>query len=202
MKINGPIFFKETMKLTKKQAAERMGISMRTLDRKLKNGELQYVREGEGKFARTLITFPDAVEPTPKQEPKAIATPEPKKVTDYPYERPEFDPEWRDSFGHKLQNNEVHRAFAPAPDSPPADLQSHMNPALLGTSNPDAPNGASSDGYTRSGSPLASGLSQDTYNQMMADWRRAHGGLSENEQRIKIENSRRLISAAFPKGDR
>jgi len=85
-----------------------------------------------------------------------------------------------------------------------------MNPALIGTNdsagNPIANGGwkmgepkpdKTLQGFTRSGQPLAAGISQESYNAMMKDWSRSHGGPSMSEQREAVERSKATINDAF-----
>jgi len=88
--------------------------------------------------------------------------------------------------------------------------QSHMDQRLLGTNdragNPIVDDGwkmgepepvKTIQGFTRSGEPLAAGLSQETYNRMMKDWRRSVREPSMSEQREAVERSKAVIREAF-----
>ncbi len=88
---------------------------------------------------------------------------------------------------------------------PHVDSQSHMDPRLLASNdtlgNPIAPV-ATAKGFTQSGSPLADGLSQETYDAMMQSWRRSGGGPSMSEQEQAIRRAKENINRAFPRGER
>lgn len=104
----------------------------------------------------------------------------------------------------------------PAERGPKPDVQSHMSAALLASNdhlgNPIVgpvrmncvPNfvdvAFKTEGHTRSGTTLAPGLSQETYDKMFNDWRRSGGGRSMAEQELSIRRSKQAIGAAFPKG--
>ncbi len=82
----------------------------------------------------------------------------------------------------------------------------HMDPALLSDhvgplSNPVRNPQESASGFTRSGSPLAAGLSREQYDAMMRDWRRSGGGRSESEMERAQRNTLRAINEAFPKAE-
>ncbi len=122
-----------------------------------------------------------------------------------------LDRDAADSMGNKADGSNAHfqsgaqSLLGPiTPDhGPPVDTQSHMNPALLGTNdtlgNPiTVP--VAAEGFTRGGSPLAHGLSQETYDAMMNDWKRSGGGRSESEQEQQIRRSNQNISRSFPRG--
>jgi len=83
-----------------------------------------------------------------------------------------------------------------------------MNPALL-SDRPD-PTGAkpligsgglqtASCGFTRRGEPLADGLSQEAYDEMMHSW---HGGRSQAEIEIAERRAKDAMLGAFPTADR
>jgi hypothetical protein len=85
--------------------------------------------------------------------------------------------------------------------STPRTGTEHMNPALLSDyvdpSKPALVNPQVGTGFTRKGSPLAAGYSQEQYDRDMADWRRRTGAPSMSEQRERQERSVRLINEAF-----
>ena len=86
---------------------------------------------------------------------------------------------------------------------PPQDTQSHMNSVNLpypvedaewkqGT--PKAP-----EGFTSSGKPLAPGLTQAAYDQMINDWHRSGGRRSESEMEARSRVDRMNIHRSFPR---
>lgn len=88
--------------------------------------------------------------------------------------------------------------------SVPGDPQAHMVPALLGTNDSTgAPaevkrhSFESGEGFTRGGSPLAAGISQEAYDNMMKDWTRRGGGRSEGEQEIASRQAVDNINRSF-----
>jgi hypothetical protein len=86
---------------------------------------------------------------------------------------------------------------------PPVDTQAHMDNRLLGThdtlGNPVSAPTPVAAGYTRSGSALADGLSQEAYDAMLQGWRRSGGGRSMSEQELAIRRSREAINRSFPR---
>jgi hypothetical protein len=82
---------------------------------------------------------------------------------------------------------------------------SHMDPHLLSDYvdpnfapliSPSLNNG---EGFTRGGSPLCTGYSQEKYDADMQAWRRSGGGRSEGEQELAIRRAKENINRAFPK---
>ena len=84
--------------------------------------------------------------------------------------------------------------------SEPQDGASHMVPELRSDFRPASFNlDANSLGVTRHGSPLAPGLTQEAYDQMMVQWR---GGKSEREKAEAQWAKTAGITSTWPKKDR
>lgn len=93
----------------------------------------------------------------------------------------------------------------PEPKKPQSGC-SHMNPALLsdyvGPLSVSLHNPQEGSGTTQHGEPLAAGLSQEAYDEMMNAWRRNGGGRSIGEQEMAVRRSQAAINRAFPRTDR
>jgi hypothetical protein len=150
-----------------------------------------------------------AVEQVPEQSfaPRELSPFEQRQLADMKIaEDAVTDPDWRDSYGHRITGNDHHNFFE-TPEPSPVDSQAHMNPALLSnapdpTGKPKLRNPLEGEGRTRSGLPLPAGMSQETYDAMMRDWNRNNRGwdrLSMSEQREAQERSRIAIHSAFPR---
>lgn len=90
---------------------------------------------------------------------------------------------------------------------PPAETQAHMIPGLLGTNDTEG-NAAQvprwgfecGEGFTRGGSQLDKGISQENYDAMMRDWNRRGGGRSEGDQERASLQAVQNINRSFPRG--
>jgi hypothetical protein len=198
--------------LTVKQVCKLCGFSENTFYRRVKAGRIAICKdETEITFsgkARTYVTayaLAQALEITdeatarrriglpamaPQAKPTRLSLAAPvgnmPSISDPDAFSPrECDQEYRDSFVNTLTGNLSHRMFAPQPEGPPVDLQSHMDPALQGTS-------GQSDRHS-----FDAGVPADQLAAMKADWRRRSGGLSMSEQREAQERSKATINEAF-----
>jgi len=211
--------------LTKQQACALLHISSTTLWRRIKAGTYTSTRTGEGQFASLSFTYADIGLPEPKQtpEPQPTAQPfvrSPDKTPEPTPSRPESkdirtwaekykDGDATDSTGNKIDGtnarfSELTTYLGPVEiDHTPVDTQAHMDERLCGThdtlGNPIVMTPALTAGFTRSGEPLAHGLSQDAYDAMMNDWRRSGGGRSEAEQEIASRRAVSNIRRSFPR---
>jgi hypothetical protein len=207
----------------KKEAMRLLSITPATIGRWMASGKLKFERDATaGQYAPCFFERADVlafvpVLPTvgfeqaaPALEPKRNAAP--AKVGSYedaPAE-PTFAEKFKageatDSMGNDLFKPNPVSLLGPVvvDRTPPAPAQSHMDPKLL--SDYVDPHHAplvsrtinEGQGFTRSGEPLAHGLSQETYDGMMADWRRSGGGRSESEMEQQIRRSKAAINAAF-----
>jgi excisionase family DNA binding protein len=97
------------MVLTKKEACKLLGISPRTLERRMASGRYTFTRTGEGQFAELSLTHTGIGLPEP--EPVAVVEPVPAESTptyDVPI-RPEYNDEPADTrtFAERYLANEV-----------------------------------------------------------------------------------------------
>lgn len=229
------------MTLTKKEAAALLGISLRTLDRRMAKGVYTFTRTGEGQYAELSFThagigLPEPApvvvpvpavtvedEPEPQFAPSPLGPIELKAEADQRFADDFKRGEATDSIGNRIDgtnrkwpNKGAQSLIGSADMYDPADLglgpvdyQAHMDQALLGTNdslgNPVDSSWKMSDpkpdqtlqGFTRGGSPLATGITQEAYNLMLKDWRRSHGGPSMGEQREAVERSIASINESF-----
>jgi len=228
------------MTLTKKEACKLLGISPRTLERRMASGRYKFTRTGEGQFAELSFTYtgigvPEPapvvepvpaveVEPEPKFAPSPLGPIELKAEADQRFADDFKRGKATDSLGNRIDgtnklwpNKGAQSLVGIREDYDANDLglgpvnhQAHMDQRLIGTNdsagNPIADDGwkmgerkpdKTLQGFTRSGQPLAAGLSQETYNAMMKDWRRSHGGPSMSESREAVERSKATINDAF-----
>jgi hypothetical protein len=156
------------------KAAELLGISARTLRRRVAAGAITCTKLGSGKFAQTDFSHADLGLPEPEpgvtgslgdqlpytvdsiapayDDPKPAPAPKSERVPDI-REKGAFDPaEFRDSFGHLLTGNARHRMFETQHSAPP-DLQAHMDERLTGTSPSRAIIGTDGAPVTDAGDP-------------------------------------------------
>jgi excisionase family DNA binding protein len=137
--------------MTKKEVCKLLGISVRTLSRRIAAGQITCTKVGTGQYAELSFTHSDLGLPEPGEpwgnapqrgqdieinrqyEDTGGNNPPVPQVPDIS-EPGALDPtEFRDSFGHRISGNARHRMFE-TQHSPRPDLQAHMDPALLGTS--------------------------------------------------------------------
>ena len=226
--------------MNKKQVKELLHISNSTLDRRMKDGTYKYTKAegqfGEVSFTRADLGLPALPEiPLPYQDrapvriacaPKHFILPTPaiekKQQEDLAFAAAYCAGRATDSFGNKVDGtndrcpeNGASTLVRPEPKEyyPPADSQSHINPALLSSNDstgrnrmednphwhggePDAP-----VGFTDRGVALCPGLSQSDYDAMMQQYRRrCPKGRSESEFETKQRSDVRTILESFPRG--
>jgi excisionase family DNA binding protein len=78
--------------LTKKEAARLLGISERTLRRRMQDGTYKYTRLGDGQFAEVRFTYADLGLEQPRSEPEPVV-PKPPKPEPKVEVEPEPEPE-------------------------------------------------------------------------------------------------------------
>jgi hypothetical protein len=150
------------MTLNKQQAADALYISIRTLDRRMKDGSYKYTRTGEGQWAEVTFTYADLGLPEPKEiplpyqderTPQTIAVPKPalmlrplspmekKEAEDRAFAADYLAGNATDSYGNTIDETNPNCPTAgvqcgvtkPPVETPVTkETQSHMNPALLG----------------------------------------------------------------------
>jgi hypothetical protein len=220
------------MTISKAQACGLLHISESTLQRRMRSGRYQFTKAGDGQYAEVRFTYEGLglVKPTPEPTPAlmeqlstrpAEPTPElqntfaPREPTreerDAEFARAYLAGEATDSCGNTI-NVKTCSLLGPV-DFEPLEIsrkhtQQHMKPELT---NQDADGNIINttphsfdigEGTTRGGSPLAAGLSQETYDAMMTAWQRSGGGPSMSEQEMKIRQDKANIERAFPKSPR
>lgn len=219
------------MTLTKKEASKLLGISPRTLERRMASGQYKFTRTGVGQFAELSFTYSDiglpepVVEPVPAvaAEPQPEPAPLPKAsecdkriAADLEFAAKYRAGEVTDSMGNNVHGtNEKFptKGMQPLIGMPrpepavPRTGTSHMQPELLSDyvgpmDKPFVNPQVSSTGTTRNGSPLTAGYSQEKYDADMQAWRRSGGGRSMGEQEMATRRSVQTIHSAFPKADR
>lgn len=196
--------------MTKKEACGLLGISLRTLDRRMASGRYTFTRIGEGQFAELSFTFSDLGLP----EPLPVAVPvESKPVHDVQI-RPEYNDEPIErSFAERYRANEVPDSagnyfdgsnprwpskgvqsllgpIEPMPRVRP-DTTAHMDPALIGDIS-TAPNPVDSDEYMEL-------LHPGHFDRIAAMYASA-GVRQPSEQQRKQALDCRVIAAAFRQG--
>jgi len=229
----------ETM--TKEQVMDLLHISRSTLERRMADGTYKYTK-AEGRLGKVSFTRADLGLPEPKEIPLPYQDPAPVRIGCQPRHfimpTPQIEKKQQedlafaskylagaatDSFGNKVDGTNDARTTAGVgtlvqPDvkefQPPADSQSHINPALL-SSNDNAGNpiekyhkdwhgGEPSEpqGFTDKGVALCSGLSQSDYDAMMQQYRRrCPKGRSESEFETKQRRDVRTVLESFPRGN-
>lgn len=151
--------------------------------------------------APAVETAPAVSVPAPEPEPKFVPAPlgpiERQQEADERFAQDYKRGLVTDSLGNKISGANDSRPTLGAvsligdidqTQRPAIDMQSHMNPALIGA--PDAINAERH--------PFDRGLSDEDLAAMRSDWRRRHGNApSMSEQREAIERSKANINAAF-----
>jgi hypothetical protein len=196
--------------MTKKEACALLGISPRTLDRRMAKGVYKFTRTGEGQFAELSFTHADIglTEPTP-----VPVTAEIKPVHDVQI-RPEYNDEPTErSFAERYLANEVPDSsgnyhdgsnprwpnkglqsllgpIEPMPRVRP-DTTAHMNPALVGDIS-TAPNPVDSEEFME--------LLNPGHTDRIAAMYTAAGTRQPSEQQRKQAVDVRTIAAAFRQG--
>lgn len=125
--------------LSKREAAAALGISLRTLHNRMKNGQVKFTKVSGAVVGEQSVFFTyeglgldEPAHDVPK--PATSQKQEPALNLREGLQPNEVSPEaYRDSFGHRLEGNERHRLierqYAVREQS-----QAHMEPYLLGTS--------------------------------------------------------------------
>ena len=194
------------MRVSKKQAAQRLGISIKTLDKRMRSGQIKFekdpdtVNDGWKGHARVWIFLPDAVpvpcsprrgdhadvRPAPQYDDEPVCS---EHARDRSFAEAYLAGELPDSSGNYHGTVQRKSLLGPTDDmdrqAPAADLQSHMDSRLLGNSGP-------SERHS-----FDKGMSDEQYNEAMAGWRRQRGVPSMSEQREQQERSHALIAEAF-----
>jgi|SRR5579872_862869 len=189
--------------------------------------EVVYTYASVGLPEPELPIAPELVDPIDEDRPIEIlaSKPQPSPVDLKAEEDRRFADDYRaglatDSSGNKVDGtNSRFPTYGAVPLTGPQEREpkkpqsgcSHMNPALL-SDRPD-PTGAAplipeggvqtaTTGFTQHGEPLAAGLSQEAYDEMLNAWRRNGGHRSQAEIEMAERRSREAIHSAFPKADR
>jgi hypothetical protein len=190
--------------------------------------ELRYTFTGIGRpELEEIIPDPEPEELEAEDQPVEVLPPQPEpSPIDLKAEADRrFAEDYRaglvtDSSGNKVDGtNERFPTYGAVPLTGPQEREpkkpqsgcSHMNPALL-SDRPDPtgaapliPNGGpqtAKKGFTQHGEPLAAGLSQEAYDEMLHSWKRNGGGRSMGEQEMAQRRSKDAVLSAFPKAQR
>jgi hypothetical protein len=197
--------------MTKKEACALLGISPRTLERRMTSGRYTFTRTGEGQFAELSFTHSDIG--LPESSPVAVPPAESKPVHDVQI-RPEYNDEPTErTFAERYLANEVPDSAGNYSDGsnprwPTKGVQSllgpidamprvrpdttaHMDPALIGDI-ATAPNPVDSDEYQEL-------LHPGHADRIVAMYASA-GVRQPSEQQRKQALDCRAISAAFRQG--
>lgn len=196
--------------MTKKEACALLGISPRTLDRRMASGRYTFTRTGEGQFAELSFTHADIGLP----EPVPVALPVESKPAHDVQIRPEYNDEPTErSFAERYLANEVPDSsgnyfdgsnprwpnkgaqsllgpIEPMPRVRP-DTTAHMNPALVGRIS-DAPNPVDTDEFKE--------LLNPGHMDRIAAMYASAGIRQPSEQQRKQALDCRAIAAAFQQG--
>ena len=198
--------------MTKREACGLLGISLRTLDRRMASGRYTFRRTGEGQFAEILFTHADIGLPEPVLAPVPVPA-ESKPVHDVQI-RPEYNDEPTErSFAERYLANEVpdsagnyfdgsnprwpnkgvQSLLGPIERMPRVrpDTTAHMDPALIGDI-ATAPNPVDSDEYQEL-------LHPGHFDRIAAMYTSA-GVRQPSEQQRKQALDCRVIAAAFRQG--
>ena len=198
--------------MTKNEACALLGISPRTLDRRMASEQYTFTRTGEGQFSRLSFTHADIGLP----EPATVVGPVP--VESKPARDVQIRPEYNDeptarSFAERYRANEVPDSagnyfdgsngrwpnkgvqsllgpIEPMPKVRP-DTTAHMDPALIGDIS-TGPNPVDSDEYQE--------LLHPGHADRIAAMYAAAGIRQPSEQQRKQALDVRAISAAFQQG--
>lgn len=204
--------------MNKQQACELLGISDRTLSRRMADGTVKFGKVGEGQFAgvnftRSGLGLPELPQiklpyqdPAPVRvrcEPKHFILPTPaiekKQQEDLAFARKYLSGSATDSFGNKIDgtNDTVPTTGAatlvrphPVDYTIPLDSQAHMSE--VHRINTDVP--------SANDNPLNAGVDLQTLDAMRVAWSRQGGGRSQSEMEKKIRNDKTFMHLAFPRG--
>lgn len=219
--------------MTRKQAADLLGISLSTLQRRTKAGQYTATKTGTRQFAavayshaglglpepqRDIVIDPRYEDEPPKPQPVVVVppTPEPSAIDRKLEQDAEFAARYlageaTDSSGNRVDGRNdmfpskgIQSLLGPVPRQEPAKPPSgasHMDPALVGGAG-TLRNPQLGEGFTRHGAPLAAGLTQEAYDEMLHKWQRAGGKRSMSEQEEANRRSGVAIHRAFPEADR
>jgi hypothetical protein len=197
------------MKLSKKQAAQRLGCSIKTIENRMKAGLLQFekmpdtVGNGFKGNARVWVILPDdPVPPSPQRAERTEVRPAPQyedePVSDSDTRDRDFADRYlageaTDSLGNR--NDSTRKSLLGPTDTermpePKSDCTSHMNPALLGT-----------PGHQRVENPVDSDDFMERLHpghiERKAELYRLAGVRPLSQQQQKERNDKLRIAAAF-----
>src|ERR1700676_907446 len=67
-----PCRFGATQTMNKNEAAKALGISLRSLERRMRNGRVKFTKSGDGSFSEVSFTYADLGLPEPQTTPLAV----------------------------------------------------------------------------------------------------------------------------------
>jgi hypothetical protein len=207
------------MTLDKKQAADALYISLRTLERRMKAGVYKFTRTGEGQYAEVSFTYADLGltepspaqpyndafkefdEPTPEPAKPALKMREPSPLETKQAEELAFAERYKmgevtDSYGNKID-----RTNARCPET---GVQCAVSPSAAQSVAPESqahmdPNLIGSTGASANDNPLNSGMSAEALEAERLEWRRKRGGRpSVSEQLARQWRDVDAIERSFP----
>lgn len=206
--------------MTKREACALLGISPKTLQRRMSKGVYTFTRTGEGHYAELSFTHADLglTEPAPVPEPTPVLETAPAAPEPTPEPAPTFAPtplgpielkeqadrrfadDYKrglvgDSAGNKIDGTNEKWPTKGA-QSLLGPVESTQAPAIDLQAHMDPALLGKPSGERWS---FDKGLDDATLTAMRSDWRRRGGGQSMSQQRETIERSKAAINAAFPR---